>query len=116
MGTRVTGLRAIADYQRFGDGDGKIWMMEVLTRVMEREEIDNFEVTGCHRGAWGIEFITFTVDFPFGTDPDDSVFVQGEAIDDKTAKNRAVDYLNATIGDDDIFVRWVAPIEIEVAS
>lgn len=112
----ITGLRVVAEYQRMGDGDSAVWMEEILDQAMRRDEISNFKVLGSYTGDWGLDLVIFTVDFDFGDDPEVSAFTKTERLTSDIVKSRATDYLDATIGDTDVDVRWVSPITVEVAS
>lgn len=88
-------VRAVADYQLFGDVDGIRWMQQMLQQATTEGKLKDFEVLSSVTGNWGIRFVTFTVDAEI-------VPAQFENL-----KSILASWLNAIIGDSDVEVRWV---------
>jgi len=99
-------IRFVADYQLFGDVEGRAWMVETLDRARQAGQIAAFEVTGSHPGPYGIQLVTFTVDVPLA---EDSKWPPSLGYDE--AKERAEGLLSEIVGDSDIEVRWASPLQ-----
>lgn len=88
-------VRAVCDYQLFGDVIGVPWMAERLNDARDEGKIEGFDVFDAVRGVWGIQFVTFTVDLK----------IKPAQLED--AKELIAVKLMPIIGDSDIEVRWV---------
>ena len=97
-------VRLIADYQMFGDNEGMPWMEQVLANGVAQGDLADFNVTGSHVGAYGIQFITFTVD----VDLDGKRFKEDDTYE--TTAKVGIELLNEIIHDSDVEIRWVSPL------
>lgn len=108
MTTQVTGIRFVATYQRFGDGEAKDWFGPVMDFAIKNEDIWAHNLLTVERGIWGIEFLVFTVDVLMT----DDWRIKGY----DESKEQAKGLLDAIVGDSDVEVLWASAIESEVAS
>lgn len=95
-------VQVVADYQMMGDMDGREWAHLVLGDAQRTGKILNYEVLHSLTTAYGIQVVTFTVDF--GTD-------DFENLDYKQAKVLASQRLNGeVIHDSDVSVRAIGTV------
>jgi hypothetical protein len=104
----ITAVRFVADHQLMSDSEGGAWMTHALTVAKERGDIVGFDVTGSHRGAYGLQFVTFTFDVAFSER-------LPEGVDYPEAREIATALANEIVGDSDVEVRWASPIETPAA-
>ena len=88
-------VRAVADYQLFGDVDGSSWMLDTLQRATTEGKIKGYNVMSSVTGSWGIQFVSFTID---------AEIVPAQF---SNAKEILTTWLNSIINDSDVEVRWV---------
>lgn len=100
------GIRFVAEYQLFSDSEGRQWMHDLLWEARYAGTIQDFEVTGSYPGLGGLQLVTFTVDVPLaeGTRWDPSLGYD-------EAKAEAKTLLREIVGESDVEVRWVSPID-----
>lgn len=92
-------VRAVAEYQLFTDDEGYNWMFETLQQAQAATRIQSFVVLSSERGVFGLQLVTFTVDLYLGAETA------------KGIKRDVRKLLNELIGDTDVNVRWIAPLD-----
>lgn len=88
-------IRAYADWQLFSEASGDQWMANALTRAKDAGIITDFEIVRVAPGAFGLQFIIFSVDLDVPRLPYDEL------------RGYITDLLNRkVVHDDDVSVRW----------
>lgn len=88
-------VRALAEYQLFGDVEGVSWMTEHLSRAKTEGHIEGYDVFDAIVGRWGIRLVSFTADVKVS--PKQLV----------NPKDVIKPLLDRIVKDTDVEVRWV---------
>lgn len=97
----LTPVRIVAEYQLYGEGKGgkpligKAWAKGLLSEAKKVGLINDFEVTACHQGPFGLQLIQFYVDI-----------VLENSMDRAQAKDLGEDLLMGRVFYDGVEVRW----------
>lgn len=97
-----TEYQLVAEYQLLSDEEGKSWARSVLDAAVSAKKILNYSVIESIPGTFGLQLVIFTVT---------TLLTVSQESDKESIKNDALKLLNEIVGDTDVDLRWICPLE-----